>query len=255
MTAITNGLVLHDLSAFASTFLCFSDYMAPALRLAALMKINPFFVFTHDSIGLGEDGPTHQPVEHLAKLRSVPNFCVMRPADLKETIGAYLLALQHTSYPSAVVLTRQNVPQLEGTSFELCRRGAYIVSQESEKCNVDLIICASGSELQLAIKAKKLLKGENFNVRVVSFFSPFLFDQQQTSYQKTILLDHKVPKVMIEAGSKNYWYKYFSCEKDLVLGIDEFGRSAPEKDVFSYFGFSETKVMTKIEEFLARKAF
>ena len=236
MGAIVNGLTLHGgLKAFSGAFFVFSDYMKPAIRLAAIMNIPSIFVFTHDSIAVGEDGPTHQPVEHLAGLRSIPNLNVIRPADAHETIAAWKVAMESKGTPTVIVLTRQNVKNYQETNAQGLTKGAYIVSKENNQ--FDGILLATGSEVELAMKAKDILKNKGVDVRVVSMPSHHLFDKQTKKYQKEILPKRK-KTLAIEMGSTMSWYKY---TKD-IYGIDTFGASAPMEDVLEHFNFTAEKV-------------
>lgn len=253
MAAMVNGMTLHQGTiAFGSTFLVFSDYLKPALRLAALMKIPSLFIFSHDSIAVGEDGPTHQPIEQLTMIRTIPNFNLIRPADTKETIGAYIMALNAKTHPNAIVITRQNVPQLSNSSIELVQRGAYIISKENDSKPLDLIIIATGSEVGLAVTSQQQLWTlHQLNVRVVSMPSTFSFDQQSLTYQTTIL-PVEIPKVAIELGSPDIWYKYVGGN-GFVIGITTFGSSAPDKSVLDKYGFTPNQVCAKINEFVRQK--
>ena len=236
MGAIVNGLTLHGgLKAFSGAFFVFSDYMRPAIRLAAIMNIPSIFVFTHDSIAVGEDGPTHQPVEHLAGLRSIPNLNVIRPADAHETIAAWKVAMESKDTPTVIVLTRQNVKNYQETSADGLSKGAYIVSKESDQ--FDGILLATGSEVELAMKAKEILKNQGVDVRVVSMPSHHLFDKQTKKYQKEILPKRK-KTLAVEMGSSMSWFKY---TKD-IYGLDTFGASAPMEDVLEHFNFTAEKV-------------
>ncbi len=236
MGAIVNGLTLHGgLKAFSGAFFVFSDYMRPAIRLAAIMNIPSIFVFTHDSIAVGEDGPTHQPVEHLAGLRSIPNLNVIRPADAHETIAAWKVAMESKDTPTVIVLTRQNVKNYQETNAEGLSKGAYIVSKESDQ--FDGILLATGSEVELAMKAKEILKNQGVDVRVVSMPSHHLFDKQTKKYQKEILPKRK-KTLAVEMGSSMSWFKY---TKD-IYGLDTFGASAPMEDVLEHFNFTAEKV-------------
>jgi transketolase len=236
MGAIVNGLTLHGgLKAFSGAFFVFSDYMRPAIRLAAIMNIPSIFVFTHDSIAVGEDGPTHQPVEHLAGLRSIPNLNVIRPADAHETIAAWKVAIESKHTPTVIVLTRQNVKNYQETNAQGLSKGAYIVSKENNQ--FDGILLATGSEVELAMKAKEILKDQGVDVRVVSMPSHHLFEKQTKKYQKEILPKRK-KTLAIEMGSSMSWYKY---TKD-VYGLDTFGASAPMEDVLEHFNFTAEKV-------------
>lgn len=253
MGAIVNGMTLHQATiAFGSTFLVFSDYLKPALRLAALMAIPSLFIFSHDSIAVGEDGPTHQPVEQLAMLRTIPNFNVIRPADTKETIGAYLMALNNKTHPSAIIITRQNLPQLANSNIEQLQKGAYIISKENNNKDLDLIIIATGSEVSLAIASQEQLwNDKKINVRVVSMPSSFIFDKQDQTYQKKIL-PNNVIKVVIEMGATDIWYKYIAGN-GFVIGVNTFGASAPDQVVLAKYGFTSNQVCDRIKKFLNSK--
>ena len=236
MGAIVNGMVLHGgLKVFGGAFFVFSDYMKPAIRLAAIMHIPSIFVFSHDTIAVGEDGPTHQPIEQLAGLRAIPNLNVIRPADAKETLAAWKVAIESTQTPTAIILTRQNVTNQPHSSYEGLIKGAYVVSPETG--NLDGILLACGSEVDLAVQTQKLLKDLGKNVRVVSMPSHLMFEMQSASYQKQIL--PKRTKILaIEMGSSQSWYKYTQH----VYGIDTFGISAPSEKALEHFGFTKEKV-------------
>jgi len=237
MGAIANGITLHGgLKTFVGGFFVFSDYLKPAIRLASIMNIPTTFVFTHDTIAVGEDGPTHQPIEQLAGLRAIPNLNVFRPADINEVKAGFALALTK-QYPTALILTRQNVPTLENTCSQKAQKGAYIVSKEQNK--LDGIILACGSEVSLALATQKELLKEGIDIRVVSMPSQFLFDQQPIKYQKEVL-PKNIKTLAIEMGSTMPWYKY----ANKVLGIDTFGLSAPLNVVVKEFGFTVENVVT-----------
>ncbi len=240
MTAIANGMLLHGgLRTFSATFLVFVDYMKPMLRLASLMNIPQISVLTHDSIGVGEDGPTHQPVEQLAMLRSLPNMNLWRPADEMETRAAWYSALAEKSTPSCIALSRQNLPVLEASSKEALK-GAYVVY--GEKAAVpELILMASGSEVGLAIEAAKLLQGEGKTVRVVSAPCLDVFDAQSCEYKESILPKSCRRRVAIEAASSMSWAKYVGLDGTCVT-MDGFGASAPAKQLFEKFGFTAENV-------------
>jgi len=234
MASILNGLSLHGgLEVFGGTFLVFSDYMKPAIRLAALMNINVTYVFTHDSIGVGEDGPTHQPIEHLWMLRSIPGLTVFRPADYFETMVGWQSALMNQG-PYALVLTRQNLEALEGSSVEALK-GGYIIHEVEDP---EGVIIATGSEVELALKAAKLLKEKGKYIQVVSMPSIELFESQDKEYIEKVL--PSVYTVAIEAGSTMGWYKY----ADDVIGIDTFGASGPANQLFREFGFTVENLMS-----------
>jgi len=236
MGAIVNGMTLHGgLRAFSGAFFVFSDYMKPAIRLAAIMQIPSIFVFSHDTIAVGEDGPTHQPVEQLAGLRAIFNLNVIRPADANETLAAWKIAMESVKTPTAIVLTRQNVLKQSMTSYDGVIKGAYIVSPEQNK--LDGILLAAGSEVGLAIETQALLREKGKDVRVVSMPSHFLFEAQTQKYKKTIL--PKSAKVLaVEMASSLSWYKYTSY----VYGIDKYGISAPSEVALEMYGFVKEDV-------------
>lgn len=247
MSAICNGMSLHGgIIPYCATFFIFSDYMKNAMRLSALMKRNVTYILTHDSIGVGEDGPTHQPVEQLAGLRAVPDMKVFRPADGKETAYGWIAALTGEG-PTCLVLTRQNLPQYE-TSGINALRGAYILS-DSEKSTPDAILLASGSEVELAMKSKIALKDEGINVRVVSVPCMELFDKQSKEYKETVLPNAVRARVAIEAGTPDCWYKYVGLDGK-VIGMTTFGASAPFSDLLNKFGFTVENVVSKVKEVL-----
>ncbi|WP_338966418.1 MULTISPECIES: transketolase [unclassified Spiroplasma] len=246
MTAINNGICLHrGLLPFASGFFVFSDYMKPAIRLSSLMEIPVVYVLSHDSISVGEDGPTHQPIEQLAMLRSQPNLNVFRPADFNETLGAYHLALQSRHTPSAILITRQDLPELEHSSVEMVKKGAYQV-YGSEHHN-DVVLVATGSEVSMAIVvAKKLEHDKKINVKVISMPSWELFDKQDITY-KTKLLEPTALIASIELGTTFGWERYTS-NTGLNFGIDTFGQSGPFHDVLEYFGFNVENIVNTISK-------
>ena len=251
MGAILNGLALSKcIIPYGATFLIFSDYMRPPIRLAAIMKIRPIFIYTHDSIGLGEDGTTHQPVEQLIGLRSVPNMTVIRPADANETVQAWRVALEHTGGPVAIILTRQVLPVIDQekyTKADELEKGAYILS-ESET-NPQIILIGTGSEVQLIIAAQQKLKEQNIEARVVSMPSWELFEKQDAAYKEKIFPQALRKRLAVEAGSPIGWHKYVTDEGD-VLGIDTFGHSAPAEDLFKLFGFTVDNVVKKVKDLL-----
>lgn len=249
MGGVVNGLALHGgVIPYGATFMVFSDYVRPAMRLAALMQTHCIEIFTHDSIGVGEDGPTHQPVEHLWAARLIPGFTVYRPADANETAECWKQAILRKE-PSFLALTRQNLPTLDLDKYpvkEGVKRGGYILS-DSEGA-AQLIIIATGSEVELALKAQEHLAGEGVAVRVVSMPAVELFDEQDEAYRASVLTCG-VPKLAIEAGSTLGWYKYVGC-KGAVIGLDHFGASAPAKTVFEKFGFTVENVVAKAKALL-----
>lgn len=235
MAGIANGILLHGgYRSYASTFFVFSDYIKPMARLAALMKLPQIYILTHDSIGVGEDGPTHEPIEQLAMLRSTPNFRVFRPADRQETAAAWFSALSSTDCPTAIVLSRQNLPQLCQDGKEALK-GAYILS-DSEK-TPELIFIATGSELELAEKAGEVLREEGKAVRVVSMPSMEIFEMQSEEYKEKILPSSVEKRISVEALSSFGWGKYVGL-KGRSLSMDSFGASAPAKELFNHFGFT-----------------
>ena len=254
MGGILNGMALHGgLIPYGGTFLIFSDYMRPAIRLAALMHLKVIYVFTHDSIGLGEDGPTHQPVEQLAALRVIPNLTVIRPCDAAETAEAWRFALSHKSGPVALVLTRQGVPVLDRSVFapaDGLQRGAYILA-DSPKGKPDLLLVASGSEVHIAIEAAAKLAQKGISSRLVSMPSWELFDKQPDSYQRDVLSREIKPRIAIEAGRTQGWWRYVG-EKGDVVGLDHFGASAPYKILYEKFGITADRVVEKALKLLGR---
>ena len=246
MAAIGNGLALHGgLKAFVATFFVFSDYVKPMARLSALMKLPLTYVFTHDSIGVGEDGPTHEPIEQLAAFRSLPDFTVFRPCDRTETAAAWMYAVENECGPTGLVLTRQNLPQMEGSSKDAFK-GGYIIA-ESEKAVPDAIIIASGSEVSLAINAKEELKKSGIDVRVVSMPSMELFDKQSAEYKESVLPNAVRKRVAVEALSDFGWYKYVGLDGK-VIAMEGFGASGPAATLFEHFGFTVDNVVKTVKE-------
>ncbi len=244
MTAITNGIYLHGgLNPYCATFFVFSDFMKPMIRLSSLMGLPVTFVLTHDSIGVGEDGPTHEPIEQLAMLRSIPNLNVFRPADYTETAAAWASAIGSEATPTAIVLTRQNLPQLEGSSKEAFK-GGYILAEAANKDKIDLIILASGSEVELAVGAKEELEKEGKSVRVVSVPCMDVFEAQSPEYIEEVLPSAVRTRLAVEAANPMPWYKYVGLDGD-VVAMDTFGASAPAKILFEYFGFTVANVVEK----------
>ena len=246
MCATMNGVSLHGgLIPYGGTFLVFSDYARNALRLAALMGIRVTYVFSHDSIGLGEDGPTHQPIEHAASLRLMPNMEVWRPCDGAETAVAWAAALRRKNGPTALLLTRQNVPFVKRNSANDIERGGYVVSDPGQP---RALVIATGSEVHLAVGAQALLAAEGIAVRVVSMPSTSVFDRQSEDYRKSVL-PPGLPRVAVEAGVTDYWRKYVGPE-GAVVGIDRFGESAPAGDLFKFFGFTPENVAKAVRSVL-----
>ncbi len=245
MTAIGNGIMLHGgLRAFVSTFFVFSDYTKPMARLSAIMGVPLTYVFTHDSIGVGEDGPTHEPIEQLAMLRALPNFHVFRPADATETAAAWYSAVTSMKTPTALVLTRQNLPQLAGSSKEALK-GAYIL-QDSAKETPDAIIIASGSEVELAVGAREELLKEGMDVRVVSMPSMDIFEEQSDEYKESVLPKAVRKRVAVEALSDFGWGKYVGLDGTCVT-MKGFGASAPAKQLFEKYGFTIDNVVKAVK--------
>ena len=241
MGAIMNGLALHGMRPYGGTFLIFSDYMRPTIRLAAFMGLPVVYVFTHDSIGLGEDGPTHQPVEHLTALRAIPNLLVIRPADANETAAAWKIALERKNGPTVLALTRQDLPVVEATRIHVSQ-GAYIFAEvEGEK--PDIALLATGSEVSLAFKARELLAADGITARVVSMPCWELFDAQPKLYRESVL-PTGVPRLSVEAGVTLAWAHYLDedCKSGKAIGLDRFGASAPYKVLFEQFGFTAERV-------------
>lgn len=245
MGTILNGLSAHGgLRVYGGTFFVFSDYVKAAMRLSALQGLPVTYVFTHDSIAVGEDGPTHEPIEHLAGLRAMPNLNVFRPADARETQAAWYLALKSQSTPSALVLTRQNLTVEEGTDFDKVAKGAYVVYESA--ADFDTILLASGSEVNLAVKAAKVLAEEGAKVRVVSVPSTDLFDAQDAAYKEEILPSNIRRRVAVEMAATQSWYKYVGLD-GAVIGIDKFGASAPAQTVIDNYGFTIENVVNVVK--------
>lgn len=248
MSSIQNGMILHGgLKVFSGSFMVFSDYMKPAMRMAALSNLPAIYVFSHDSIAVGEDGPTHQPIEHLAMLRSIPGLNVIRPADANETLGAWKIALESKNTPTAIILSRQGLPLLQNSDLFKVSKGAYIVSLENKK--LDYQIIATGSEVDLAIKVQKILLDNGVDTRVVSMPSTYLFDKTDEKNKKNILPLPKSKTISLEMLTTFGWGKY----ADINIGIDTFGTSAPASDVIEAFGFTSESVANKILELIEKE--
>ena len=251
MGAVLNGMaVTKGIIPYGATFLIFSDYMRPPIRLAAIMKIRPIFIYTHDSIGLGEDGTTHQPVEQLIGLRSVPNAMVIRPADANETVQAWRVALEHSGGPVALILTRQELPIIDQDKYAKAselEKGAYILSD----CDGEpqLILMGTGSEVHLLLEAQEKLKAESIHARVISFPSWELFDKQNEEYKQKVFPKNVRKRLAVEAGSPIGWHKYVTDEGD-VIGVTKFGESAPGDVVMKEYGFSLENVIAKAKALL-----
>ena len=245
MATVLNGMMLHGgVRVFGGTFFVFSDYLKAALRLSALQNLPVTYVFTHDSIAVGEDGPTHEPIEHLASLRTIPNTYVFRPADATETQAAWYLAQNVNDKPTSIVLTRQNLPVLENSSFEKVAKGAYVVYETSS--DFDTILIATGSEVALAISVAEELEREGMKVRVVSMPSIELFEEQTSEYKEALLPRSIRRRVSLEMGNTALWYKYVGLD-GLAIGINKFGASAPANKVIEEYGFSVEKVVARIK--------
>jgi transketolase len=250
MTAICNGLALHGgVLPYSGTFLTFSDYARNALRMAALMKIQNIQVYTHDSIGLGEDGPTHQPVEHTASLRLMPNMSVWRPCDTVETAIAWRYAIENKTGPTSLVLTRQGLPHQQRDEQQIAgiARGGYVL----KNCNAlpDIVLLATGSEVALAMAAADVLAADGVKVNVVSMPSTDVFDAQDAAYRESVLPSAVRARVAIEAGVTDGWWRYVGPQ-GRVIGLDRFGESAPADELFEHFGFSTDNVVAVAKDVL-----
>lgn len=254
MGAILNGMALSEyLIPYGATFLIFSDYMRPPLRLAAIMKIRTIMIFTHDSIGLGEDGTTHQPVEQLIGLRSVPNLMLIRPADANETAQAWRVAINHTEGPVAISLTRQKIPILDQKKYAKAKnleKGAYILSDSDDE--PDIILIATGSEVQLVLRAQEKLKKDNIPARVISMPCWSLFDQQSSAYKEKVLPKRIRKRLAVEAGSPLGWLKYITDDGDIIT-IDKYGESAPGDEVMKEYGFTVENVVLRAKTLLSKE--
>jgi transketolase len=251
MGAILNGMAITPgIIAYGATFLIFSEYMRPPIRLAAIMKIRPIFIYTHDSIGLGEDGTTHQPVEQLISLRSIPGITLIRPADANETVQAWRVALEHTGGPVLLILTRQGLPVIDQQKYGSAQgleKGAYLLSKSQEPAQ--LILIGTGSEVQLLLKAQELLKKESIAANVVSMPSWELFELQDQSYKETVFPASLKKRLAVEAGSPIGWHKYVTDE-GAIIGIERYGESAPGDEVMKEFGFTADHIVKKARELI-----
>ncbi|RGH29569.1 transketolase [Coprobacillus sp. AF02-13] len=253
MVAIMNGMTLHKgVKVSAGGFLVFSDYFKAAVRMACLMKLPIILPLSHDSIAVGEDGPTHQPIEQFAMLRSIPNMHVIRPGDAVEMAAAWKLAIESTENPTALILTRQNVETMENSSVEGVSKGAYVIGKEEN--HLDAIIIASGSEVNLAMKAKKVLLEKGIDVRVVSMPCQEIFDQQDEQYKEAVLPNAMRKRLSVEMASSFGWHKYVGLD-GITMSIDEFGKSAPAQDVIQSYGFTVDGVVENIEKLLKKREF
>jgi transketolase len=249
MSAIMNGITLHGgFIPFGATFLTFSDYSRNALRMAALMKIRTLFVFTHDSIGLGEDGPTHQAVEHVSSLRLIPNLDNWRPCDTVESAVAWAESVKRKTGPSTLIFSRQNLPFQQRSQEQVAdiARGGYVLRDAAD---AKAVLIATGSEIELAVKAADVLAAQGIAVRIVSMPCTDVFDRQDAAYKASVLTKG-IPRVAVEAGVSDFWYKYVGLE-GAVIGIDTFGESAPAGVLFKHFGFTTEKVVDAVKMVLA----
>ena len=253
MGAILNGMALSKcIIPYGATFLIFSDYMRPPVRLAAIMKIKPIFIYTHDSIGLGEDGTTHQPVEQLIGLRSVPNLTVIRPADANETAHAWRVALEHSGGPVALILTRQGIPVVDQEKYTRAselEKGAYILSESKD--TPQIILIGSGSEVHLLIAAQEKLQEQNIAARVVSMPSWELFDKQDQTYRESVFPRTLRKRLAVEAGSPIGWCRYVTDDGD-VIGVSQFGESAPGEQLMEAFGFTVENIVKRAKALFVR---
>ena len=246
MSSAANGILLHGgLRPYVGSFMVFADYCKAAIRMSALEKLPNIYLFSHDSIAVGEDGPTHQPIEQLAMLRSIPNLNVFRPADAREVFAAYQVAFSSLTTPSAIILSRQDLPLLDESDIELAKKGGYIVGKEAKR-NLNFTLIASGSEVSLALEVKKILEDKGYSIRVVSMPSTELFDNQSTEYQFKVLGDRYEKRVFIEMSTTYDLHKYAKN----VIGIDEFGLSAKADDVINNFGFTARKIAKEVENLM-----
>ncbi len=251
MSAVMNGMTLHGgFLPYAGTFLVFSDYLKPGIRLSALMKLRNIYVFTHDSIGVGEDGPTHQPIEHVAMLRAIPNLNVFRPCDTKETIDAYEAALKAKETPSAIVLTRQNLPFLSAANNADSKKGGYVISA-SKGAKPDVVIIATGSEVHVAIETQQKLAAKNIDARVVSMPCQEIFDAQSESYKNAVLGDRSILRVAIEAALSQGWHRYIGND-GIFIGMNHFGASGKAEDLFKHFGITSDNAVEQISKRLGK---
>ena len=253
MGAALNGMVLHGgLRPFGATFFIFSDYMRPPIRLAAIMKINPIYVWTHDSVGLGEDGPTHQPIEQLASLRAMPNMTIMRPADANETAICWRLAMEHKDGPVGLALTRQKLPIFDAESVKGARKGGYVLVRE-RKDVPDIILIGTGSEVQLCVDAAKMLEQQGVATRVVSLPCWEYFERQPQSYRDEVLPPRVTARLAVEAASPFGWRAYVG-DRGAVIGLDHFGASAPGEVLFKEFGFTPQRVTERALELIRKRS-
>ncbi len=252
MGSICNGIALtNGMIPYCGTFLIFSDYMRPAIRLAALMGLKVIYIFTHDSVALGEDGPTHQPVEQLTSLRAIPNLKVLRPSDANETVEAWSFALNYKNGPVALILTRQKTNFIDRTKYSSQKnlyRGGYILAENNSQ--PELILIATGSEVGITIKAFEVLSNENYKIRVVAMPSIELFEEQDEVYRESVLPSNIKKRIVIEAGSSQCWYKYVSSKEQMIT-LDHFGASAPGEIIMKEFGFTAENIIIKSKKLLS----
>jgi transketolase len=257
MGGILNGMALTPgIVPFGATFFCFSDYMRASIRLAAIMKLRVTYVLTHDSIGQGEDGTTHQPIEHLASLRAMPGLVTFRPGDANETVAGWEIALSRIDGPTALILTRQKLPTIDRQKYESAegaKMGAYVIVKETSEQQPDLILIATGSEVSIAIEASELLSQQGHNIRVVSMPSTELFEMQDSKYRESILPKSNQSRLIIEAASSFGWYRYFNPDFGDIISVDTFGESAPGKTIMKEYGFSAENIVERAKLILNRK--
>ena len=251
MSAIMNGISSYKgFIPYGGTFLTFSDYAKNAIRMSAIMGLKNIFIFTHDSIGLGEDGPTHQAIEHINSLRDIPNTTVIRPCDTIETAIAWKYAIENNHGPTCLILSRQNCEFQQRTNEQiaLANKGAYILKDAK---NIDVILIATGSEVGITMNAAKKLEEEGINTRVVSMLSTEIFENQNNDYKEEVLPPKITNRISIEAGSTSFWYKYVGLHGN-TIGIDSFGESAPGSELLKYFGFTEQNIIERVKLMLKK---
>jgi transketolase len=254
MCSILNGLALHGgFIPYGSSFMCFTDYARPSIRLAALMELQVVFVFTHDSIGVGEDGPTHQPIEHLSSLRAIPHLTVIRPGDANEAVEAWRTVMTHTHGPVLLALSRQKVPTLDRTKLlpaSGARRGAYVIAETAGR-PAEIILIGSGSELSLVVDAKAKLEDKGKSVRVVSMPSENIFEKQDQAYRDSVLPPNIRRRLAVEAGAPMSWYRWVGLDGD-IIGMTTYGASGKSEEVMKHFGFTVDNIVERALKLLAR---
>jgi transketolase len=252
MGGVVNGMAYHGgFIPYGATFLTFSDYMRPSVRISALSHLQSIWVYTHDSIGLGEDGPTHQPIEHVMSLRLIPNLSVIRPCDANEVREAWIAAIENHNYPTTLVLTRQNVPTLDREKFakaEGLHKGAYVLADLGEE-KPEIILMATGSEVDLIVKAGEKLAEEGVNVRLVSFPCWSFFENQPQSYHNAVLDPSIEKRIAVEAGVSLGWEKWVGS-KGAIIGVDKYGASAPYEKIFEEYGLTADQIYKKAKALL-----